>query len=58
MMQKSFCRLQFARIIAVFTGVSGQDPDWIRSQFVRESVSRQANMVPVPKKEERRNFIF
>jgi hypothetical protein len=46
MMQKSFCRLQFARIIAVLTSVSGPDPDRIRSQFVSESGSRQANMVP------------
>jgi hypothetical protein len=50
MMQKSFCGLQFARIIAVLTSVSGPDPNWIRSQFVGESGSRQVNMVPVPKK--------
>ncbi len=46
MMQKTFCRLQFARIIAVLTSVSGPDPDWIRSKFFSESGSRQAIMVP------------
>ncbi len=56
-MQKSFCRLQFARIIAVLTSVSGPDPDWIRTQFVRESGSRQANMVPVNKKEGREEIL-
>jgi hypothetical protein len=56
MMQKSFRRLQFARIIAVLTSVSGPDPDWIRSQFVSESGSRQANMDPI--KEEKKKFYF
>jgi hypothetical protein len=51
-MQKSFCRLQFARIIAVLTSISGPDPDWIRSQFVSESGSRY------PKKEEKKKFYF
>jgi hypothetical protein len=54
MMQKSFSRLLFARVIAVLTSVS--DPDWIRTQFVRESGSRQANMVPVPKKGGKKKF--